>query len=331
MISRLCPGVRVAIGHGQMDGEQLEKIMMDFINGEYDVLLATTIIESGIDISNANTIIINDAHNFGLSDLHQLRGRVGRSNKKGFCYLIAPPFSIMTSDSRKRLEALVQFSDLGAGFNIAMKDLDIRGAGNMLGGEQSGFISEIGFEMYQKILNEAIDELRENEFKELFDERTTDNPLHYVKDCMLETDLEVRIPDDYVNNVAERLSLYQEMDNLKNEEELNAFAEQLIDRFGPLPREVKELILSFRLRWVAEKMGLERLVIKSGKMVGYFIANPQSPFYETETFTQVLQHIQKNGSNCTLSEKNERLRIIFSQVKHIKDAFEQMQEIVGIA
>jgi transcription-repair coupling factor (superfamily II helicase) len=212
-----------------------------------------------------------------------------------------------------------------------MKDLDIRGAGNMLGGEQSGFISEIGFEMYQKILNEAIDELRENEFKELFDERTTDNPLHYVKDCMLETDLEVRIPDDYVNNVAERLSLYQEMDNLKNEEELNAFAEQLIDRFGPLPREVKELILSFRLRWVAEKMGLERLVIKSGKMVGYFIANPQSPFYETETFTQVLQHIQKNGSHCTLSEKNERLRIIFSQVKHIKDAFEQMQEIVGIA
>jgi transcription-repair coupling factor (superfamily II helicase) len=331
MISRLCPGVRVGIGHGQMDGEQLEKIMMDFINGEYDVLLATTIIESGIDISNANTIIINDAHNFGLSDLHQLRGRVGRSNKKGFCYLIAPPFSIMTSDSRKRLDALVQFSDLGSGFNIAMKDLDIRGAGNMLGGEQSGFISEIGFEMYQKILNEAIDELRENEFKELFDERTTDNPLHFVKDCILETDLEVRIPDDYVNNVAERLSLYQEMDNLKNEEELNAFAEQLIDRFGPLPREVKELILSFRLRWLAEKMGLERLVIKSEKMVGYFIMNPQSPFYETEVFTQVLQHIQKNGSNCTLSEKNDRLRIIFSKVKHIKDAYEQVQEIVGIS
>lgn len=329
MISRLCPGVRVGIGHGQMDGEQLEKIMMDFINGEYDVLLATTIIESGIDISNANTIIINDAHNFGLSDLHQLRGRVGRSNKKGFCYLIAPPFSIMTSESRKRLEALVQFSDLGAGFNIAMKDLDIRGAGNMLGGEQSGFISEIGFEMYQKILNEAIEELRENEFKELFDERTTDHPLQFVKDCILETDLEVRIPDDYVNNVAERLSLYQEMDNLKSEIELDQFAEQLIDRFGPLPREVKELILSFRLRWLSEKMGLERLVIKSGKMVGYFITNAQSPFYETETFTQVLQHIQKNGSNCTLSEKNDRLRIVFNQVKHVKDAFEQIQEILG--
>ena len=328
MISRLCPGVRVGIGHGQMDGKQLEKIMMDFINGEYDVLLATTIIESGIDISNANTIIINDAHNFGMSDLHQLRGRVGRSNKKGFCYLIAPPFSIMTSDSRKRLEALVQFSDLGAGFNIAMKDLDIRGAGNMLGGEQSGFISEIGFEMYQKILNEAIDELRENEFKSLFDDRNTDSLLNYVKDCVLETDLEVRIPDDYVNNVAERLSLYQEMDSLKNEEELEDFSSRLIDRFGPLPKQVKELILSFKLRWLAEKMGLERLVIKSGKMVGFFISSPQSPFYETETFTQVLNHIHRNAVGCKLSEQNDRLRIVFAEVKHIKDAFEQVQRIL---
>jgi transcription-repair coupling factor (superfamily II helicase) len=330
MISRLCPGVRVGIGHGQMDGKQLEKIMMDFINGEYDVLLATTIIESGIDISNANTIIINNAHNFGMSDLHQLRGRVGRSNKKGFCYLIAPPFSVLPNDSRKRLEALVQFSDLGSGFNIAMKDLDIRGAGNMLGGEQSGFISEIGFEMYQKILNEAIDELRESEFKELFQDRTTDSPLHFVKDCILETDLEVRIPDDYVNNVAERLSLYQEMDNLKNEEELTTFATQLIDRFGPLPRQVKELIVSFKLRWMAEKMGLERLVIKSGKMVGYFLSDPQSTFYETEVFTQVLNHIQRNAQNCNLSEKNDRLRIIFSDVKHIKDAFEQVNQIVSL-
>jgi transcription-repair coupling factor (superfamily II helicase) len=329
MISRLCPGVRVGIGHGQMDGKKLEKVMMDFINGEYDVLLATTIIESGIDISNANTIIINDAHNFGLSDLHQLRGRVGRSNKKGFCYLIAPPFSIMTSDSRKRLEALVQFSDLGSGFNISMKDLDIRGAGNMLGGEQSGFISEIGFEMYQKILNEAIDELRENEFKELFEDRNTDSPLHFVRDCILETDIEARIPDDYVNNVAERLSLYQEMDNLKTEVELQQFTDQLIDRFGPLPRQVKELMISFRLRWMAEKMGLERLVIKSGKMIGYFIADPQSPFYETETFTQVLNHIQRNVKSCKLSEKNDRLRIIFEDVKHIKDAFEQLTGVTA--
>ena len=329
MINRLCPGVRVGIGHGQMDGKQLEKIMLDFINGEYDVLLATTIIESGIDISNANTIIINDAHNFGLSDLHQLRGRVGRSNKKGFCYLVAPPFSIMTSDSRKRLEALVQFSDLGAGFNIAMKDLDIRGAGNMLGGEQSGFISEIGFEMYQKILNEASDELRENEFKTLFDERTTDSLLNFVKDCVLETDLEVRIPDDYVNNVAERLSLYQEMDNLKDEEALQKFSEMLIDRFGPLPKQVKELVLSFKLRWLAQNIGLERLVIKSGKMIGYFISNPQSHFYETELFTDILNFIQRNGQNCKLSEQNEKLRILFSDVKHLKDAFERLNTIVG--
>ncbi len=325
MLQRLCPGVRVGIGHGQMDGQQLEKVMMDFINGEYDVLLATTIIESGIDISNANTIIINDAHNFGLSDLHQLRGRVGRSNKKGFCYLVAPKFSILTSDSRKRLEALVQFSDLGSGFNIAMKDLDIRGAGNMLGGEQSGFISEIGFEMYQKILNEAIEELRENEFKELFDERTTDSMLQFVKDCNMETDLEVRIPDDYVNNVAERLSLYQEMDNLQDEATLEKFAATLIDRFGPLPRQVKELVLSFKMRWLAEELGIERLVIKSGKMVGYFLANPQSPFFETDAFQTLLQNALKLGDKCRLAEQNGRLRIVFAHISHIRDAYEQLQ------
>jgi transcription-repair coupling factor (superfamily II helicase) len=325
MLQRLCPGVRVGIGHGQMDGQQLEKVMMDFINGEYDVLLATTIIESGIDISNANTIIINDAHNFGLSDLHQLRGRVGRSNKKGFCYLVAPKFSILTSDSRKRLEALVQFSDLGSGFNIAMKDLDIRGAGNMLGGEQSGFISEIGFEMYQKILNEAIEELRENEFKELFDERTTDSMLQFVKDCNMETDLEVRIPDDYVNNVAERLSLYQEMDNLQDEAALEKFAATLIDRFGPLPRQVKELVLSFKMRWLAEELGIERLVIKSGKMVGYFLANPQSPFFETDAFQTLLQNALKLGDKCRLAEQNGRLRIVFAHISHIRDAYEQLQ------
>jgi transcription-repair coupling factor (superfamily II helicase) len=327
MLQRLCPGIRVGIGHGQMDGQQLEKVMMDFINGEYDVLLATTIIESGIDISNANTIIINDAHNFGLSDLHQLRGRVGRSNKKGFCYLVAPKFSILTSDSRKRLEALVQFSDLGSGFNIAMKDLDIRGAGNMLGGEQSGFISEIGFEMYQKILNEAIEELRENEFKELFDERTTDSMIQFVKDCNMETDLEVRIPDDYVNNVAERLSLYQEMDNLQDEAALEKFAASLIDRFGPLPRQVKELVLSFKMRWLAEDLGIERLVIKSGKMVGYFLANPQSPFFETEAFQTLLQNAIKLGDKCRLAEQNGRLRIVFTSISHIRDAYEQLQRL----
>lgn len=329
MIQRLCPGVRVGIGHGQMDGAQLEKVMMDFIEGRYDVLLATTIVESGIDISNANTIIINDAQNFGLSDLHQLRGRVGRSNKKGFCYLVAPKFSVMTSEARKRLEALVQFSDLGSGFNIAMKDLDIRGAGNMLGGEQSGFISEIGFEMYQKILNEAMQELRENEFKDLFDDRTTDSFHQFVQDCIFETDMEVRIPDTYVNNVAERLSLYQELDNLKNQKELDAFANQLVDRFGPLPKAVKELLFSFRLRWLAEEIGLERLVIKSEKMVGYFIANPQSPFYETETFTTVLNRIMSIGQGYRLVQQNDKLRLVIEPVKHIKEAFEKLSVLKG--
>ncbi|MES2556851.1 MAG: transcription-repair coupling factor [Bacteroidota bacterium] len=327
MISRLCPGVRVGIGHGQMDGKQLEKIMMDFINGEYDVLLATTIIESGIDISNANTILINDAHNFGLSDLHQLRGRVGRSNKKGFCYLIAPSFSLLTSEARKRLEALVQFSDLGSGFNIAMKDLDIRGAGNLLGGEQSGFISEIGFEMYQKILNEAIEELREEEFKDLFEERTTDQLTSYVRDCVLETDFELRIPEDYINNVAERLSIYQELDGLSTAEELEQHKQQLIDRFGPMPRLVKELFHSFEMRWLAQEIGFERLVIKSGTMIGYFVANSQSKYYDSPQFTQVLKYVQQQPKDCKLSEKNDRLRMLYSNIMSMDHAFERLKEI----
>ena len=328
MLQRLCPGIRVGIGHGQMDGKELEKIMMGFINHEFDVLLATTIIESGIDISNANTIIINQANNFGISDLHQLRGRVGRSNKKGFCYLIAPPQSTMTSEARKRLDALVQFSDLGSGFNIAMKDLDIRGAGNMLGGEQSGFIADIGFEMYQKILNEAIDELREGEFKELFEDRNSDNLTSFVKDCILETDLEVRIPDDYVNSVAERLSLYQQMDNVKNEEELTVFVKQLEDRFGPIPKPVEELILSFKLRWLAQEIGVEKLVLKSNKMIGYFISSPQSKFYESPVFTKVLDFMQKHPMEVKLSEKNDRLRIIYSDVLSLTDAFSRLDRVL---
>ena len=329
MISRLCPGVRVAIGHGQMDGKQLEKVMMDFIQGEYDVLIATTIIESGIDISNANTIIINDAHMFGLSDLHQLRGRVGRSNKKGFCYLISQPISLLTSEARKRLEALVQFSDLGSGFNIAMKDLDIRGAGNLLGGEQSGFISEIGFEMYQKILNEAMDELKEEEFKDLYDDRNTETMgAHFVKDCVLETDFELRITEDYINNVSERLSIYQDLDNLETKEEIENYKQQLIDRFGPLPRVVKELLRSFELRWLAQEIGFEKLVIKQGSMIGYFVSNPQSKYYESPMFTQVLKYVQSNPKDCKMSEKNDRLRLIYSHVMNMDQAFERLGEIV---
>lgn len=328
MIQRLCPGVRVGIGHGQMEGKDLEKIMMGFINHEFDVLLATTIIESGIDISNANTIIINNANNFGISDLHQLRGRVGRSNRKGFCYLIAPSRDAMTTEARKRLEALVQFSDLGSGFNIAMKDLDIRGAGNMLGGEQSGFIADIGFDMYQKILNEAIEELRESEFKDLFDQRNSDSLTKFVKDCVFETDLEMRIPDTYVNNVAERLSLYQDLDNIQDQKGLDEFLIMLADRFGPVPDQVRELVGSFRLRWQAQELGIERLVLKSNKMIGYFIANSKSPFYESPVFTKVLDFMQKHPSRATLSEKNDRLRIIFENVSSLEDAFNKLNQIL---
>lgn len=327
MIQRLCPGIRVGIGHGQMDGKKLEAVMMDFINYEYDVLLATTIIESGIDISNANTIIINQANNFGLSDLHQLRGRVGRSNRKGFCYLIAPRYNMLTEEARKRLNALVQFSDLGAGFNIAMKDLDIRGAGNLLGAEQSGFIADIGFDMYQKILNEAIEELREKEFKELFKEDKNDRLNYAVKECVFETDMELRIPDDYVNNVAERLALYQEMDNLKNEEDLQLFEEKLIDRFGPLPDEVKALTDSMQLRWLGQQIGFEKLVVKSGKMIGYFIANPEHEFYQSPQFTQVLNFIQSNPKGVKMNEKNNKLRLIFEPITKVKQALSVLRRV----
>jgi transcription-repair coupling factor (superfamily II helicase) len=275
-------------------------------------------------------MIINNAQNFGLSDLHQLRGRVGRSNKKAFCYLIAPKYHEMTSEARKRLEALVQFSDLGAGFNIAMKDLDIRGAGNLLGGEQSGFISDIGFEMYQKILNEAMDELRETEFKDLYAERNTDDFVQFVKDCVIETDLEIRIPDDYVNNVAERLSLYQKLDNLENKAALDVYAKKLIDRFGPLPRTVKELFRSFELRWLAQDIGIEKLVIKSGTMVCYFIANPQSAFYDSPEFRRVLKYVQVNPIDCKLSEKNDKLRMIYTNIHTIDQAVKRLLEITEL-
>ena len=327
MIQRLCPGVRVGIGHGQMDGKVLEKNMLDFIKGAYDVLIATTIIESGIDISNANTIIINNAHNFGLSDLHQLRGRVGRSNKKAFCYLIAPKFSLLSSEARKRLEALVQFTDLGSGFNIAMKDLDIRGAGNMLGGEQSGFISEIGFEMYQKILNEAMKELRDDEFKELFNERTTDQMTTYSEDCIFETDYEVRIPDYYVNDVSERLSLYQELDRIESMEKLKEFEKRMKDRFGTIPKEVKELFFSFELRWLAQKIGLERLVIKSEKLVGWFIADSNSPFYQTEVFTDLLKRIMNMGQGYRLIQKQDKLRLVIEPITNIREAYKKLDAL----
>lgn len=328
MIQRLCPGIRVCVGHGQMDGKKLENIMMDFINHEYDVLVATTIIESGIDVSNANTMIINQAQNFGLSDLHQMRGRVGRSNKKAFCYLIAPPMHNLPEDSRKRLEGISHFSDLGSGFNISMKDLDIRGAGDLLGGEQTGFISDIGFEMYQKILNEALKELRETEFKELFEEENESiDGTQFVDDCILETDLELLLPDDYVNQVSERLALYQTLDNCKDEEELNTFIKQLEDRFGELPLQAIELCESIKLRWIAKEIGFEKLVIKGKKMIGYFVYQQDSPYYESPQFTKVLKFVQTNQISCKMNERNQKLRLIFSNVNSVEKALTSLRLI----
>lgn len=324
MIQRLVPDAKIGIGHGQMDGKKLEELMLAFIEGEFDVLVATTIIESGLDVPNANTILINNANNFGLSDLHQMRGRVGRSNKKAFCYFITPPYSTMTEEARKRIQALEQFKDLGSGFHIAMKDLEIRGAGDLLGGEQSGFINEIGFETYQKIMNEAIDELKENEFKDLYEENSDIEQKEFVKEFQLDTDIELLFPDNYINNISERLNLYNELGLLKVMPELLAFQTRLIDRFGPLPKQASNLLNSVQLKWKAQVMGLEKLVIKQHKMVGYFIGDQQSDFYQTQRFMKVLQFAQQNANLCKVKEKQTknglRLLISFDNIKTIDKA-----------
>ena len=318
MLIKFVPGIRIAIGHGQMDGQALEKIMLDFIDGDYDVLLATTIIESGLDIPNANTIIINDAQNHGLSDLHQLRGRVGRSNKQAFCYLLSPPLSTLTNEARKRLKAIEEHGDLGSGFNIAMRDLDIRGAGNILGAEQSGFISDIGYEMYQKILNEAIVELKESEFAELYNkERTAEN---FVADCQIETDLEIRIPDDYIGNITERLSLYKELDSLENEEQIQSFCNSLVDRFGPIPSETNSLINIVRLRWIAKSIGFVKLNLKHNRMTGYFPASQESPYFQSDQFGKVLNFVQTNPSAAVMKEIKGSLTLRFEPVKTVNSA-----------
>lgn len=319
MIQRLVPGARIVIGHGQMDGPKLEKVMTDFIEGVFDVLIATTIIESGIDIANANTMIINNAHEFGLSDLHQLRGRVGRSNKKAFCYLISPPQSMLSSEARKRLQAVTQFSDLGSGMNIAMRDLDIRGAGNLLGGEQSGFINDLGFETYQKILDETVRELKENEFKELYHKenaRITD----FVPDCVLETDLEILIPDDYVIDIAERLSIYRDLDNLSTEIELEDYKEKLQDRFGELPRQTQDLFDALRLRRMAKEIGFEKLLLKGEKLIGTFVSNAESAYFQSGAFTKVLEFIINNPPGYKMYEKGNGLRLSKLGVRNINEA-----------
>lgn len=322
MIQRLVPDAKIGIGHGQMDGKKLEELMLGFMNGAFDVLVSTTIIESGLDVPNANTIFINNANNFGLSDLHQMRGRVGRSNKKAFCYFITPEYSAMTNDARKRIQALEQFTALGSGFNIAMKDLEIRGAGDLLGGEQSGFINEIGFDTYQKILNEAIEELKENEFKDLYEDEGEDKD--YVKDITIDTDFELLFPDDYVNNIAERLNLYTQLNNFKTEAELATFETELVDRFGELPTQVVDLLNSVKLKWIATKLGIEKVILKQGRLIGYFINDQQSRFYQSPNFTKLLQYVQQNPRACKMKEKQTRnglrLLLTFENIKTVEQA-----------
>ena len=331
LIQRLCPDVSIAVAHGQMDPKVLEKTLVDFIERKYDVLVCTNIIETGLDIANANTMIINNAHQFGMSDLHQLRGRVGRSNKKAFCYLFAPPLSVLTPESRKRLQTLEEFSDLGSGFHIAMKDMDIRGAGNLLGGEQSGFIADIGYETYQRILEEAVSELKENEYKDLFEDQLEKSGHSYVRDVEIDTDVEMLIPDRYVNNVQERYKLYSELDLIENEVDLVAYIAALRDRFGPIPEVVDELFNGLRLRWQAKKLGFERVIIKGGKMRCYFLSNPQSSFFETALFKNLMQYISTEGSILGYSLKQTNSFLILSKggVKSLKEAQALLEKILN--
>jgi transcription-repair coupling factor (superfamily II helicase) len=326
MIGRLCPDVRVCTGHGQMEPHKLEEVMLRFIEGEYDVLVATTIIESGLDIPNANTIIINNAQHFGLSDLHQMRGRVGRSNRKAFCYLIAPPISSLTTEGRKRMQAISEYSELGSGFNIAMRDLDIRGAGNLLGGEQSGFISDIGYEMYQKILDEAMQELRHtDEFKHLFADQPQGD---FVDDCQIDTDLEILLPDSYVNSIAERLRLYKELDDLEDDEALEGFANKLRDRFGPLPPQAEELIHAVRLRRLAKHIGFEKLILKNGRLVGHFLPDEQNGYFQSAQFGRVLEYVQMNPTEVTLKQKNDRLSLSIEGIRTVRRAEQALGPLV---
>jgi len=331
LLQRLVPSAKIGIGHGQMEGKKLEELMLGFMNNDFDVLVSTTIIESGLDVPNANTIFINNANNFGLSDLHQMRGRVGRSNKKAFCYFITPPYHMMTDDARKRIEALVLFSDLGSGINIAMKDLEIRGAGDLLGGEQSGFINDIGFDTYQKILQEAIEELKENEFKDLYNTDENSTQKEFVKEVQIDTDFEILFPDDYVNSVTERLSLYNKLSTLETEEELQTFETEIVDRFGEIPTQVEDLLDSVRIKWLAKQLGLEKIILKQKRMIGYFVANQQSDFYQTEAFTKMLKYVQQNSKSCVMKEKQTknglRLLITFIKIDTVKTALKILQKV----
>ena len=330
LVKREVPDARIAVGHGQMEPEKLEKIILDFVNYEYDVLIATSIVESGIDVPNANTIIINNAQQFGLSDLHQLRGRVGRSNRKAFCYLLSPPLSSLTQEARRRLQAIENFSELGSGIHIAMQDLDIRGAGNMLGAEQSGFIADLGYETYQKILEEAVDELKAEEFADLYSNATENRPdtgSEYVRETYIESDLELMFPPAYIPNDSERVSLYRELDKMEEERDILAFTERLKDRFGKVPKEGKELIRVVRLRRMAKMLGMEKVILKKGQMSIFLVTNPESPYYESEAFDKLLGFIQKHPRECTLREQNGKRSIVIKNVPMVEVACNYLDEI----
>lgn len=330
LVKREVPDARIAVGHGQMEPEKLEKIILDFVNYEYDVLIATSIVESGIDVPNANTIIINNAQQFGLSDLHQLRGRVGRSNRKAFCYLLSPPLSSLTQEARRRLQAIENFSELGSGIRIAMQDLDIRGAGNMLGAEQSGFIADLGYETYQKILEEAVDELKAEEFADLYSNATENRPdtgSEYVRETYIESDLELMFPPAYIPNDSERVSLYRELDKMEEERDILAFTERLKDRFGKVPKEGKELIRVVRLRRMAKMLGMEKVILKKGQMSIFLVTNPESPYYESEAFDKLLGFIQKHPRECTLREQNGKRSIVIKNVPMVEVACNYLDEI----
>ena len=320
LINGLCPDLSIGYAHGQLDGDELEERILDFVDKKYDVLVCTNIVESGVDIPNVNTIIVNNAHQFGLSDLHQLRGRVGRSNKKAFCYLLAPPMSTLPNDSKKRLQTLEQHSELGSGFQIAMRDLDIRGAGNMLGGEQSGFMAEIGFEMYHKILDEAVRELKRSKFKELFKDEIKEQD-DFVKDCTIDTDLEILIPDTYVESVTERLSLYSRLDNCDNEEELLAFETEMADRFGPIPPQVNDLFVTVRCRKIAIKLGFEKMLLKENTLKCFFVNKPDSPYFESDVFKKLLLYMQTETNKARLKQTGKNFLLVVESVKNMKELY----------
>ncbi|MEI8059322.1 MAG: transcription-repair coupling factor, partial [Ferruginibacter sp.] len=326
LIQGLCPDLSIAYAHGQMDGDELEDTILDFMDKKYDVLVCTNIVESGVDIPNVNTIIVNNAHQFGLSDLHQLRGRVGRSNKKAFCYLLAPPMSTLPPDSRKRLSTLEQYSDLGSGFQIAMRDLDIRGAGNMLGGEQSGFIAEIGFEMYQKILDEAIRELKRTQFKELYAAEISQQD-DFVSDCSIDTDLEILIPDAYVESITERLSLYSRLDNCENENALREFHKEMTDRFGPIPPQVEDLFTTVRCRKLAVELGFEKMFLKDENLKCFFVNNPESPYFQSDIFNGILIFLQKGTNKAKLKQVGKNGILIVQEIKTMNDLLDFLKRM----